>query len=402
MNKLSTRSIFIFVLTIFLTPVSSFSQWIQTNSPSGGVVEALAVSGGYLVAGTYGGGTYRTKDNGTTWTQVNPGLQNTNVNALAVSDTNLYAGTFGGVYRSVNNAATWNSTGLSFNNLVQALTGSGKKLLAGTLNGAFLSPDNGSSWTAINNGLTNMSITAVAISDTNLYAGTETGIYRAPVNGSTWIAINTGLSNSVISSLILNGLYILAGTNSGVYLTATKGASWSQVYTGLGNGSVEALLAIGSDLFAAVRGNGVFRLDTNAKIWVNTGMPEVNVFSLAVQNNYLFVGTGTSVWRRPLSEILTKVSDFQESSGNLTLFQNYPNPFRSTTGIEYSLKAPDHVTLTVYDMQGQQVELLVNEVKSAGRYCILFESSCLPAGTYYCRLKVGNQMETVKMTKMEK
>jgi hypothetical protein len=249
--------------------------------------------------------------------------------------------------------------------------------------------------------LTNMSITAVAISDTNLYAGTETGIYRAPVNGSNWIAINTGLSNSVISSLILNGIYILAGTNSGVCLTANKGISWSQVYTGLGSGSVEALLAIGSDLFAAVRGNGVFRLDANAKIWVNTGMPELNVFSLAVQNNYLFVGTGTNVWQRPLSEILTGLNDLHQSSGNSVLFQNYPNPFRSTTGIEYSLKSTGHVTLSVSNIQGQQIELLVNEVKSAGRYCILFESSCLPAGIYYCRLKVGNQIETVKMTKMD-
>jgi hypothetical protein len=140
-------------------------------------------------------------------------------------------------------------------------------------------------------------------------------------------------------------------------------------------------------------------LDTNAKIWVNTDMPEVNVFSLAVQNNNLFAGTGTKVWRRPLSEILTGVNDMLHSASGFTLYQNYPNPFSSNTGIEYSLSTSGHVTLSVYNIHGQQIDLLEDEDKPAGIHCIFFERPDLPEGLYYCRLKIGTQVETRKMIK---
>ncbi len=390
------KAVFLILSVTFINNLVS-AQWIQTSGPSGGVIEALAVSGVYLVAGTYGGGTYRTSDNGVTWTKTVSGLLNTNVNALAVADTNLYAGTFGGVYRSVNGAATWTSTGLSFNNLVQSLAVSGKTLLAGTRNGPFLSTDNGASWKAINNGLSTLSITAVAISDTNFFAGTEAGIYRSPISGARWTAVNTGLNNTSISCFAFNGTYLMASTANGVYLTSNSGTLWSQVYSGLGTGSVESLFVYGTNLFAAVRGSGVFRLDTSAKVWVNTGMPEVNVFSLAVLGNVLFAGTGTSVWRRPLSEILTGTIDNLQLTAGFKLFQNLPNPFRSSTFIGYSLPVSGTVELSVYNMQGQKVSVLANEFKTAGRYSAVFEKTCLPAGVYYCRLKAGPLVQTMKM-----
>ena len=71
------------------------------------LVTSLAVSGTNLFAGT-GGGVFLSTNNGTSWKQVNNGLMDTNILSLAVSGTNLFAGTYGsGVFLSTNNGASW-------------------------------------------------------------------------------------------------------------------------------------------------------------------------------------------------------------------------------------------------------------------------------------------------------
>ena len=101
--KLVTK-IFIFFLTIFfiiLGNKKSIAQWVQTNGPGGGIVFAFAVRDTNLFAGTYGGGVFMSANNGTSWTEVNYGLGNTQVSSLTVSDTNLFAGTYSSnVWRS--------------------------------------------------------------------------------------------------------------------------------------------------------------------------------------------------------------------------------------------------------------------------------------------------------------
>jgi len=81
-------------------PLVILAQWTQTNGPFGGRITGFAVSGPNHFAGTEGGGVYLSTDSGTSWTVVNAGLMNTNVQSLVVIGTNLFAGTNGaGVWR---------------------------------------------------------------------------------------------------------------------------------------------------------------------------------------------------------------------------------------------------------------------------------------------------------------
>jgi Secretion system C-terminal sorting domain len=79
------------------------------------------------------------------------------------------------------------------------------------------------------------------------------------------------------------------------------------------------------------------------------------------------------------------------------LDQNYPNPFNPTTGIQYSVAGNQKVTLKVYNILGEEVATLVNEVKNAGTYNAMFNGSKLASGIYYYRLQSGNQVEMKKM-----
>ena len=83
------------------------------------------------------------------------------------------------------------------------------------------------------------------------------------------------------------------------------------------------------------------------------------------------------------------------------LAQNYPNPFNPATRIKYSIPEKSHVTLKVYNLLGQQVASLVNEVQTQGNYVALFEANKLSSGVYFYKLEAGKYSQTRKMLLMK-
>jgi hypothetical protein len=71
------------------------------------------------------------------------------------------------------------------------------------------------------------------------------------------------------------------------------------------------------------------------------------------------------------------------------LTQNFPNPFNPTTMIQYALPSAGPVTLRVYNMLGQEVSTLVNQVQAAGRYTVRFDAGSLASGLYFYRVQSG-------------
>jgi len=81
---------------------------------------------------------------------------------------------------------------------------------------------------------------------------------------------------------------------------------------------------------------------------------------------------------------------------NYFLSQNYPNPCSSTTSIEFSLPYRQIVTLKVYDIQGREVAVLVNEVKQSGIYTVTFDTKKLSNGIYFYQIIAGDLIQTRK------
>jgi hypothetical protein len=77
--------------------------------------------------------------------------------------------------------------------------------------------------------------------------------------------------------------------------------------------------------------------------------------------------------------------------------QNYPNPFSSSTTIKYELPKSSEVRLSVYDLLGREVSVLVNERRNAGVYEVRFDASGLSSGVYFYRLQAGTFVETRKL-----
>jgi hypothetical protein len=84
-----------------------------------------------------------------------------------------------------------------------------------------------------------------------------------------------------------------------------------------------------------------------------------------------------------------------------TLLPVHPNPFRGSARVEYSLAAKGRVRLSIYNVSGQLVRELVNEVQAPGRYSVSWdgrdrEAHRVPSGVYFYRLQTGTFSDTKK------
>jgi len=80
------------------------------------------------------------------------------------------------------------------------------------------------------------------------------------------------------------------------------------------------------------------------------------------------------------------------------LNQNYPNPFNPSTVLSYNLKTDAEVKLTVFNLVGQSVQVLVDGFQSTGYYEVNFDATNLPAGIYLYKLQVGEYSSVKRMT----
>ena len=117
----------------------------------------------------------------------------------------------------------WSSTGPWGGNITTLVVTAPATIYAGTFDGGvFRSADGGTSWNAVNSGLGNATVYALAASKgvpTTIYAGTDdSGVFKSVDNGASWTATNNGLTVLSINALTVdptNPSVVYAGTNGG-------------------------------------------------------------------------------------------------------------------------------------------------------------------------------------------
>ena len=101
-------------------------------------------------------------------------------------------------------------------------------------------------------------------------------------------------------------------------------------------------------------------------------------------------GGGFTLWIDGMSFApLTSADEFPPAPPlTPALEQNYPNPFNPSTTITFSLPRVSEVRLTVYDVLGREVAVLVNEREEAGVHAVTLDASAMASGTYLYRIQV--------------
>lgn len=423
-----TLLILALVSAIIFLPQNAKAQWVQTSGPTtGGAVQALAVNGNIIFAGTASGGVFRSSDSGISWTAVNSGLATTNISALAISGSNVFVATGSLVYLSTNNGASWTASGPPLPITVLSLLVNGTDLFAGLVEkwppflnpsdniyGVYRSPDNGTNWIMANTGLPTYAVHmagiweyytpdyhSLAVSGSAIFAAGGCP-YRSIDNGASWIQANNGMPlNATVLSLAVSGSTIysgLFGRNSdnygGAYISTDTGTNWTADTAGIPQYvSVQCFAVIRSDsVVAGTQSRGVF-LSCLGLPWIawNSGLTDTNVICLAINNNYFFAGTGSSgVWRRSLSEVSVKkqeISLLEQFSFNLhTSIQS--------VYIAFSLPRSSPVKLNIYNLSGHLISTLCDRPMAAGTHRISWDTRGLAAGCYIVKLQAGTITQT--------
>lgn len=119
--------------------------------------------------------------------------------------------------------------------------------------------------------------------------------------------------------------------------------------------------------------------------------------------NEAAVSTPDAIIKNPLLRVsYEQIVSVEQGVGELPvaygLDQNFPNPFNPTTSITYHVPHSSDIRLSVYDMLGREVAVIVNGVVGAGSHTVNFDARSLSSGMYIYRLQAGSQVVTRKMT----
>jgi len=101
------------------------------------------------------------------------------------------------------------------------------------------------------------------------------------------------------------------------------------------------------------------------------------------------------------NSIVYVMKDIEEHPAidEVAISKNIPNPFTGKTTIEFTLKEDSPVTLSVFDVNGKQIAVLLNnKQQSVGAHQVTFDGNDYPAGMYYYTVQAGEYIETQKMT----
>jgi photosystem II stability/assembly factor-like uncharacterized protein len=420
------------------------NNWVLTNSGlDSSLIECIYAAGNNLFAGTWGQGIFKSTNSGLNWNESNHGLGNISVKTFHNSGNNLYATTPGkGVQISSDFGQTFSPANGNMGNIaITSITSNGNYIFSGSpYEGIFVSSNNGMNWILSNNGLTDINISSLTTFNGKVYAGAPypSGIFRTTNNGSSWQKVTNGLPSSFNGSeLAHSSTKIYAGGSIELY-ASNDGDVW---YSILGNlpqfPQINSIATVNDVVFVGTWGNGVYRSLNNGLNWslinsapyvwdmcstgnylflasesgvylssnlgsswrmINYNLPQTEITSISTDGTYLYVSSYCSgSFRNSISSIISINQIGSTVPSKYSLSQNYPNPFNPMCNVQFSMYKAGQVKLVVYDVQGREVQTLVNEKLSAGTYEVKFDGSMLNSGVYFYKLSTDGFTETKKM-----
>jgi hypothetical protein len=440
------------VLLMIVTLKATSQQWENTGVGLDGPVYCFAVYKDQLYAGgkfLTAGGTPAAniaRWDGAAWSPLGSGT-NDAVYTLFVQGNQLYVGgsftSCGGTpctYIARWDSANWTPVGTDLNGSVYAIAEYQQTLFIG---GAFsqvgtivtnhIAEWSGSDWQDVTGGLNDTVYAFTVTPSSELFADLIAGgAFRTPEISKvawlhpayqSWRAPEWGGFNAPVfvlanypGGIVAGGAFTSNSSGSAVNHLALKG---TEFYGGT-DGDVFALLPNGSDLyvggsFNTVGKNPGIRASSIAKwngsSWEALGSgTNKSIRAIALYHEDLYVGGEfDSAGGKKLDHVAfwggstgTQVVHERERGEDRNL-KNYPNPFNTTTVIEYDIEGARvegfgmNVKLAVYDMLGREIAVLVDDKKPPGSYKVLYDGSRIASGVYICRITTGTCAQSRRM-----
>jgi photosystem II stability/assembly factor-like uncharacterized protein len=289
----------------------------------------------------------------------------------------------------------------------------------------FKSTNAGGNWTVTNNdqyldgGLVALAMDISYQTSDKVYVATAPfaafrgHVFRTINGGNTWDDITDPLPDRFPADIAVDPnnddiVYITYyGFGSGhIYKTTNGGASWTDITGTLPDVPTVAVIVDPNNSDHVYVGNdlGVYASTDGGTTWAvfSDGLPNAVIamdLHITLANNVIRVAThGNGAYERKLlSTVVVGTEPDPIVASSFKLEQNYPNPFNPGTVISWQMPVEGFVSLTIYDLLGNEVVTLMNEEKPAGSHEIEFNANGLASGTYFYRLETDSFVQTKKM-----
>jgi hypothetical protein len=207
-------------------------------------------------------------------------------------------------------------------------------------------------------------------------------------DGKSWVGVGekltagsrTAFVNSIVArdtGMIVSGYFTEAGSQNLRSLAYFDGNQWNDVGGGILPGNFH--IALMND---ALYVGGQVEMITRDGVGVGIARYNFNITQDSI-NNPDSVNNPDTVVTFILNEKLN--------------LGNYPNPFTEKTTLRFLVSAPETISITIYNSQGQKVRQLLTANFEPGEHQVDFIPENLPEGIYYCRLAGNKRSESCKL-----
>ncbi|MFH1051920.1 MAG: T9SS type A sorting domain-containing protein [bacterium] len=159
------------------------------------------------------------------------------------------------------------------------------------------------------------------------------------------------------------------------------------------------------DELTPYNGPGQQRTDADGKFSYTAKVPDPYVVGVYEVNFYAEDQSGyyfpsDTIIRIIVTTTSVEIKD-KDRISLLVLNQNYPNPFSSSTEIKFNIESPGFVTLKIFDELGREVSTLIEDYIDEGEHSAKFDGTGLTTGIYYYAIRTSRGVETKKMVYIE-
>jgi len=398
-----------FIMIIYINSFC-YAQWVQQQSNTPRHLFGIDIIDGNtgFVCGDQVGSIIKTTNSGINWILYDEPT-NDQYNSISFADamTGVVVGPPGILLRTTNGGINWATINHPGNDKGSVQFASSSTVYAAG-DDIIKSTDGGITWSVILSGTILGQYQGLHFIDENtgIVVGRPGLIITTTNGGLNWIQRTMFLpvqfgDSTLTDVMFVNSLTGYASGNNGIVMkTTNSGLNWIYKPTGVLSW-LQGIYFSDTQIGTIVGNTGrIMKTTDGGNTWINQTSPlNYPLWDVEFSNqntgwivgfNGLIVKTtnGGITWLNPISNGIPL---------SFNLEQNYPNPFNPQTKIKFDIKSSQQARLSIYNILGVEIEILINEKLNPGTYEVNWDAKSYSSGIYYYSLESGDFTETKKM-----